>query len=99
MSPSKERITVSLDAEVARALKPAAARSGAANVSQYVEDTVRERIARETWIARWNQAAGPVDPDALAYARRALLASRLDPAAADLDPAAAEAPDERPQAS
>jgi metal-responsive CopG/Arc/MetJ family transcriptional regulator len=43
---------VSLDAEVAQALKPAAERSGAASVSQYVEDTLRERIARETWIAR-----------------------------------------------
>jgi hypothetical protein len=35
-------------------------------------------MVREQWLARWYAAAGDVDPEALAYARRALLGERID---------------------
>lgn len=34
-------------------------------------------MVRERWLARWRAAAGNVDPEALAYARRALLGERV----------------------
>jgi hypothetical protein len=36
------------------------------------------RMVREQWLARWRAAAGDVDLEALAYARRALLGERID---------------------
>lgn len=73
MSEPKERVTVSLEAEVVRALKGAADHAGSPSVSQYVEDTLRARMDRDSWLERWRAAAGPTDPEALAHARRALL--------------------------
>jgi hypothetical protein len=78
MSATKERITVSLDPGVAAGLKAAAERAGAASVSEYVEGALHARMVREQWLARWRAAAGDVDPEALAYARRALLGERID---------------------
>jgi hypothetical protein len=78
MSGTKERITVSLDPGVAAGLKAAAERAGAASVSEYVEGALHARMVREQWLARWRAAAGDVDPEALAYARRALLGERID---------------------
>jgi len=78
MSGKKERITVSLDPDVAAGLKAAAERAGAASVSEYVEGALDARMAREQWLARWRAAAGDVDPEALAYARRALLGERVE---------------------
>lgn len=78
MSGKKERITVSLDPGVAAGLKAAAERAGAASVSEYVEGALHARMIREQWLARWRAAAGEVDPEALAYARRALLGERVD---------------------
>jgi hypothetical protein len=78
MSGKKERITVSLDPGVAAGLKVAAERAGAASVSEYVEGALDARMVREQWLARWRAAAGDVDPQALAYARRALLGERVD---------------------
>jgi hypothetical protein len=78
MSGKKERITVSLDPDVVAELKAAAERAGAASVSEYVEGALDARMVREQWLARWRAAAGDVDPEALAYARRALLGERID---------------------
>lgn len=78
MSGKKERITVSLDPGVAAGLKAAAESAGAASVSEYVEGALDARMAREQWLARWRAAAGEVDPEALAYARRSLLGDRAD---------------------
>ncbi|MGH3901437.1 MAG: ribbon-helix-helix protein, CopG family [Pseudonocardiaceae bacterium] len=78
MSGKKERITVSLDPNVAAGLKAAAERAGAASVSEYVEGALDARMIREQWLARWHAAAGDVDPEALVYARRALLGERVD---------------------
>ncbi|MGH3771612.1 MAG: ribbon-helix-helix protein, CopG family [Pseudonocardiaceae bacterium] len=78
MSGKKERITVSLDPDIAAELKTAAARAGAASVSEYVEGALDARMVREQWLARWHAAAGEVDPEALAYARRALLGERAE---------------------
>jgi metal-responsive CopG/Arc/MetJ family transcriptional regulator len=77
MSGKKERITVSLDPSVAARLKAAAERAGAASVSEYVEGALDARMVREQWLARWRAAAGDVDPEALAYARRSLLGERV----------------------
>lgn len=78
MRGKKVRITVSLDPGVAAELKAAAERAGAASVSEYVEGALDARMVREQWLARWRDAAGDVDPEALAYARRALLGERID---------------------
>lgn len=78
MSGKKERITVSLDPGVAAELKAAAERAGATSVSEYVEGALDARMLREQWLARWRAAAGDVDPDALAYARRSLLSERVE---------------------
>lgn len=75
---SKERITVTLDSGIAAGLKSAAERAGAASVSEYVEGAVDARMVREQWLARWHAAAGDVDPDALAYARRSLTGEQVD---------------------
>ncbi|MBV9011908.1 MAG: ribbon-helix-helix protein, CopG family [Pseudonocardiales bacterium] len=77
MSPKKERITVSLDPDLAAELKAAAERAGAASVSEYVEGALDARMVRERWLARWRAAAGEVDPEALAYARRRLLGEQV----------------------
>jgi hypothetical protein len=79
MSGKKERITVSLDSGVAAGLKAAAEQAGAASVSEYVEGALDARMLRDQWLARWRAAAGDVDPQALAYARRALLGERAEP--------------------
>jgi hypothetical protein len=34
-------------------------------------------MVREQWLARWRAAAGDVDPEALAHARRVLLGERV----------------------
>ncbi len=73
MSGKKERITVSLDPGVAARLKAAAEQAGAASVSEYVEGALDARMVRDQWLARWRDAAGEVDPEALAYARRAAV--------------------------
>jgi len=78
MSGKKERITVSLDPGVAAGLKAAAEQAGAASVSEYVEGALDARMLRDQWLARWRAAAGDVDPQALAYARRALLGERVE---------------------
>ena len=69
---------MSLDPDVAAGLKVAAERAGAASVSEYVEGALDARMAREQWLARWRAAAGDVDPQALAYSRRALLGERVE---------------------
>jgi hypothetical protein len=68
---------VSLDPGVAAELKAAAERAGAARVSEYVEGALDARMVREQWLARWRAAAGDVDPEALAHARRVLLGERV----------------------
>lgn len=68
---------MSLDPDIAAGLKAAAERAGAASVSEYVEGALDARMIREQWLVRWRAAAGEVDPDALAYARRALLGERI----------------------
>ncbi len=78
MSGKKERVTVSLDPGFVAQLKAAAERAGAASVSEYVEGALNARMLREQWLARWRAAAGDVDPEALSYARRALLGERVD---------------------
>lgn len=78
MSGRKERITVSLDPGIVAGIKAAAERAGAASVSEYVEGALDARMVREQWLARWRAAAGDVDPEALAYARRALLGERVE---------------------
>ncbi|HWR46383.1 MAG TPA: hypothetical protein VN327_02015 [Pseudonocardiaceae bacterium] len=75
---NKERITVSLDPGIVAELKAAAERAGAASVSDYVQGALAARMAREQWLARWRAAAGDVDPEALAYARRALTGERVE---------------------
>ena len=69
---------MSLDPGVAAGLKAAAERAGAASVSEYVAGALDARMARDQWLARWRAAAGEVDPEALAYARRALTGERAD---------------------
>lgn len=78
MSGNKERITVSLDPDIAAELKAAAERVGAASVSEYVEGALNARMVRERWLARWRATAGDVDPEALAYARRSLAGERVE---------------------
>jgi hypothetical protein len=78
MSGKKERITVSLDPGVAAGLRAAAEQAGAASVSEYVEGALDARMLRDQWLARWRAAAVDVDPEALAYARRALLGERVE---------------------
>jgi metal-responsive CopG/Arc/MetJ family transcriptional regulator len=78
MSGRKERITVSLNPHLAATLKAAAERAGAASVSEYVEGALDARMVREQWLTRWRAAAGDVDPEVLAYARRALLGERAE---------------------
>jgi hypothetical protein len=78
MSGKKERITVSLDPGVVAGLKTAAERAGAASVSEYVEGALDARMLREQWLARWRAAAGDVDPEALTYARRALIGEQAE---------------------
>lgn len=78
MSGNKERITVSLDPGVAAELKAAAELVGAASVSEYVEGALNARMVRERWLARWRAAAGDVDPEALAYARRSLVGEPVE---------------------
>lgn len=78
MSGKKERITVSLDPGIAARLKAAAERAGAASVSEYVEGALDARMVRDQWLARWRDAAGEADPEALAYARRVLLGERVE---------------------
>lgn len=75
----KERVTISLDAEVAAQLKGAAKAAGAASVSEYVQSTVEQRFARELWLKRWIAAAGEPDPVALDYATRRLLGEKVEP--------------------
>jgi metal-responsive CopG/Arc/MetJ family transcriptional regulator len=74
----KQRVTVSLAPEVATGLKTAADHAGASSVSAYVEDAVRDRMRRDAWLERWQELAGPVDPTALAYARRALAGGHVE---------------------
>lgn len=69
---------MSLDPGVAAELKAAAERAGAASVSAYVEGALEARMVRDRWLARWRAAAGEVDPEALAYARSALLGERVE---------------------
>jgi hypothetical protein len=69
---------VSLDPGVAAGLKTAAERAGAASVSEYVAGALNARMAHDQWLARWRVAAGEVDPEALAYARRALTGNGTD---------------------
>lgn len=69
---------MSLDPGVAAGLKAAAERAGAASVSAYVEGALEARMVRDQWLARWRAAAGEVDPEALAYARCALLGERVE---------------------
>jgi Arc/MetJ-type ribon-helix-helix transcriptional regulator len=78
MSGVKERITVSLDPAVAAELRAAVERAGAASVSEYVEGALSARMAREQWLANWRAAAGDVDPEALAYARRSLTGEQAN---------------------
>jgi hypothetical protein len=68
----RERVTVSLSAEVVRALRTAAQESDADSVSAYVERVLR----KEEWLRRWNAAMGEPDPQALERARRALAAEQ-----------------------
>lgn len=75
----KLRVTVSLAPEVASGLKPAAEHAGETSVSAYVEAAVRDRMRRDEWLRRWDELAGPVDPDALAYARRVLAGGQPEP--------------------
>jgi hypothetical protein len=75
----KERVTVSLDAEVAAQLKGAAEQAGAASVSEYVQSTIEDRFARELWLARWTAAVGEPDPVALDYATRRLRGEDVEP--------------------
>jgi hypothetical protein len=63
----KERVTISLDAEVAARLKGAAKAAGAASVSEYVQSTVEAQFARELWLRRWIAVHGEPDPVALDY--------------------------------
>ena len=69
---------MSLDPGVAAGLKAAAEQAGAASVSEYVEGALDARMLRDQWLTRWRAAAGDVDPEALAYARRALLGERVE---------------------
>ncbi|MGH3614293.1 MAG: hypothetical protein ACRDRK_17230 [Pseudonocardia sp.] len=78
MSGKKERITVSLDPGVCARLRVAAEHAGATSVSEYVAGALDARMARDEWLARWRVAAGEVDPEALAYARRALTGNGAD---------------------
>lgn len=74
---TKQRVTVSLDPKVAEELKAAADHEGG-SVSAYVEATLRDRMRRDEWLKRWRHLAGDVDPEALAYARRALAAGSFE---------------------
>jgi hypothetical protein len=65
---TRERVTVSLSAEVVRGLRTAAEQSDAGSVSAYVEHVLR----KEEWLRRWTAAVGEPDPHALDQARRAL---------------------------
>lgn len=69
---------MSLDPGVAAEIKAAADRAGAASISEYVEGTLNARMVRERWLVRWRAMAGDVDPEALAYARRALTGQRVE---------------------
>jgi hypothetical protein len=75
----KERVTISLDAEVAAQLKGAAKAAGAASVSEYVQSTVEAQFARELWLKRWIAVHGEPDPVALDYWERKFRGEQVEP--------------------
>lgn len=69
-----ERITVSLDAELAAAVR-AAADADAQNVSAWLADAARRRLASRglrTVVAEWEAEHGPFSDDELTAARSRL---------------------------
>lgn len=69
-----ERVTVSLDAELAAAIRDAAAEQGE-NVSAWLADAARRRLSARGLgevVARWERKHGALKPDELAEARRRL---------------------------
>lgn len=67
---NRQRVTVSLDADIVSRLKNAAEQSDARSVSAYVEHLLR----KDDWLRRWKAAVGEPDPAALGRARNTLLA-------------------------
>ena len=67
-----ERLTISLDADLAEAIRVAAA-AGAENVSSWIADASRRRLSREglrAVIKDWEAENGPVTADERAAARK-----------------------------
>jgi antitoxin ParD1/3/4 len=68
-----ERVTVSLPAELLAEVRRAVGRGAAASVSAYVVDAVSARQLRERSLAALAELyGGPLPPELLAQARRAL---------------------------
>ena len=85
--PGTDRVTVSMPRGYKAQLEQAVAAGAAASVSALVTSAVEEHLARrrtDEWI-RSRRGGRPIDPDALAWARRALGVD------ADLDEGAAPA--------
>lgn len=72
MSDTK-RVTVSMPGSTAEQLQAMAEAAGAASVSAYVTEAVQARIARDQALDRLREAWGEPDPQAVAWARAALL--------------------------
>lgn len=72
--PGIDRITVSMPRGYKARLEQAVAAGGAASVSALVTSAVEQHLAR-LWTDEWvrsRRGGRPIDPEALAWARRAL---------------------------
>ena len=72
---TREKIAVSLPAELVRAAKSAVKAGRAASVSGYVEAALSAHIANadDAWIDTWlEETGGPLTPEEIAWADRAL---------------------------
>jgi antitoxin ParD1/3/4 len=70
---STKRVTVSMPDDTAEQLAGMAEAAGATSVSAYVTEAVQARIARDQALDRLRQAWGEPDPDAVTWARAAIM--------------------------
>jgi Arc/MetJ-type ribon-helix-helix transcriptional regulator len=69
---NNERVTVTMPADQAEAVRRMVEAGGAESVSSYVAEAVRNRLARDEALATLEQRFGRPSEEALAWARRTL---------------------------
>lgn len=75
---NSERVTVTMPSDQADALRKLVDAGGAESVSSYVAEAVRDRLSRDTALAKLEQTFGRPAPDALAWARQTLGVTATD---------------------